>query len=166
MPAIVRTYGGWLFLALVAAAYALTWIAAPDIAATAVATLQRLLLRILPIIAVVFGLLVLANRFLNRRWVATLLSESAGLKGWLLSVLGGIASMGPMYAWYPLLRDLQAKGMSPGLIAAFLYSRALKLPLLPVMLHYFGLAYTITLSLCIILAAVLSGMLTGRLVRT
>ena len=52
--------------------------------------------------------------------------------------------------------------MSSALIATFLYSRALKLPLLPLMVHYFGMAYTAVLSLCIVLFSVLCGLLVER----
>jgi len=48
--------------------------------------------------------------------------------------------------------------MRSALAATFLYSRALKLPLLPLMVHYFGAAYTIFVSTCFIVAAVLSGL--------
>jgi uncharacterized membrane protein YraQ (UPF0718 family) len=84
---------------------------------------------------------------------------ASGLGGWALTMLCGVLSAGPLYAWYPLLAELKAKGMSGALIATFLYSRALKLPLLPLMAHYFGLTYTIALSVCILVFSVLSGLL-------
>jgi len=71
--------------------------------------------------------------------------------------------MGPVYAWYPMLRELRQKGMRNGLIAAFLYSRAVKLPLLPLMIHYFGVAYAVVLSLYLIAFSILSGIVIERL---
>lgn len=53
--------------------------------------------------------------------------------------------------------------MHPSLAATFLYARAIKLPLLPLMAHYFGLAYTVVLSLCLLVFSVISGWILGRL---
>jgi hypothetical protein len=61
------------------------------------------------------------------------------------------------------LGELRDKVMSGALIATFLYSRALKVPLLPLMVHYFGIVYTTTLSVGIIVFSVLSGLLMRRL---
>ena len=51
----------------------------------------------------------------------------------------GVVSLGPMYLWYHMLGELKEKGVRTPLLAAFLYSRAVKIPMLPVMAHYFGL---------------------------
>ncbi len=40
---------------------------------------------------------------------------------------------------------LQKKGMRPALIATFLYNRAVKIPLLPLLIIYFGLTYSLVL---------------------
>jgi hypothetical protein len=45
--------------------------------------------------------------------------------------------------------------------AAFLYARALKFPLLPLLIHYFGPTYTLVFSVYLVVAAVLSGLFTG-----
>ena len=50
------------------------------------------------------------------------------------------------------------------LLYTFLYSRAVKLPLLPLMIHYFGLAYTLILCLYLIIFAVINGILVEKLV--
>jgi hypothetical protein len=39
------------------------------------------------------------------------------------------------------------KGMRASLAAVFLYSRAVNLPLIPLMIHYFGTTYTLALCL-------------------
>ncbi|MEA2074619.1 MAG: hypothetical protein U9O85_02630 [Euryarchaeota archaeon] len=57
--------------------------------------------------------------------------EGSGIKGWFLAISAGIISHGPIYIWYPLLKELRDRGMRSGLIAAFMYSRAIKIPLLP-----------------------------------
>jgi uncharacterized membrane protein YraQ (UPF0718 family) len=132
------------------------------VVAEAVASFESLFLRIVPILALVFGFLFLASLFLERKWLARHLGKASGFGGWALTVVCGILSVGPLYAWYPLLGELKEKGMSGALIATFLYSRALKLPLLPMMVHYFDVAYTVALSVCIIVFSVLSGLLMRR----
>jgi uncharacterized membrane protein YraQ (UPF0718 family) len=72
---------------------------------------------------------------------------------------GGIASSGPIYMWYPLLSDLKEKGMRDSLIAAFLYNRAIKIPLLPMMVHYFGWDFTFALSIYMVLFSVVNGVI-------
>jgi hypothetical protein len=47
-----------------------------------------------------------------------------------------------------LLHEVHEKGMQSSLVAVFLYSRAVKLPLLPLMLHYFGTGYLPSLTTC------------------
>ena len=71
--------------------------------------------------------------------------------------------MGPIYPWYAMLSELRQKGMRNALIAAFLYSRAVKLPLLPLMIHYFGVAYTLVLCLYLIVFSIISGIVVEKL---
>lgn len=158
----VRAWGGWIFLAVVTGLYGFVGLSSPAIALEALSAFGSLLVRVLPVLLLVFGLLFLAGLLLERAWLVRNLGRSSGAGGWALAVLCGILSAGPLYAWYPLLGELKQKGVSGALIAAFLYSRALKLPLLPLMAHYFGLTYTIVLSVCIVAFSVVSGLLMKR----
>ncbi len=47
--------------------------------------------------------------------------------------------------------------MRIGLIAAFIYSRAIKIPLLPLMIYYFGFMFVVLLTIYMIIAAVIQG---------
>ena len=85
---------------------------------------------------------------------------------WLYVAFGlaaGMLSTGPAYAWYGLLADLRTRGMRSALLAVLLYARAIKLPLLPLLAHYFGFAYMLVLSLFIALFALLNGWAMERL---
>ncbi len=157
-----KGFGGWLFLAAVGGLYALVGFFNPSLTAQALSSFESLLIRILPVLLLVFGLLFLASLFLERKWLVRHLGRASGIGGWALTVLCGILSAGPLYAWYPLLGELKEKGVSSALITTFLYSRALKLPLLPLMVHYFGVAYTVALSVCIVVFSVASGLLIKR----
>ena len=154
-----KALSGWVFLIAVAGLYALTDLLNPSLVSEALASLKPLLIRIVPVLALVFGLLFLANLLLEREWLIQHLGRASGFGGWALTVVCGILSVGPLYAWYPLLGELRGRGMSGALIATFLYSRALKLPLLPLMVHYFGISFTLALSVCIIVFSVLNGLL-------
>ena len=154
-----KVAAAWLFLAAVAALYGVTALFSPAVSAQALALFGALLANVTPALVLVFCLIFLVNLFIDRRWLARHLGRTSGVRGWVFAIVAGILSAGPLFAWYPLLGDLRAKGMRDALIAAFLYARALKLPLLPLMVQNFGLAFTVTLSVCIIVFSVISGLL-------
>jgi hypothetical protein len=62
-----------------------------------------------------------------------------------------------------LLGELTDKGIRPALVAVFLYSSAIKPQLLPLMIHYFGLAYTLLLIAYLLLFSLLIGMAMEKL---
>jgi uncharacterized membrane protein YraQ (UPF0718 family) len=111
----------------------------------------------------VFVLLVVVDLVLNARQIAQRGGHPAGARGWLLALGAGILSAGPIYAWYPLLAELRGKGMRASSAAVFLYAGAIKLPLLPLLFHYFGAAYSIVLSLYLAGFAILSGVVMERI---
>ncbi|HHD64179.1 MAG TPA: permease [Desulfobulbaceae bacterium] len=117
------------------------------------------LLKVLPIFAAVILFTALLNYFLQPRQIARHLGRESGLQGWLWALAAGIISHGPMYAWYPLLEDLRSHGMRDGLIVVFFSARTIKLPLLPMMIDYFGWSFTLILSLYILTGALLQGRL-------
>jgi hypothetical protein len=53
--------------------------------------------------------------------------------------------------------------MKTSLLAAFLYSRAIKIPMLPFMVHYFGIFYTVLFVFNVLLFSVASGMIIERI---
>ena len=154
---------GLLFLAGVTALYILTMSFDPAVASKALSSFTTILSKILPVLAMVLVLLFLFNLFMSPKWIRHYVGENTGLKGWLTALAAGMLSAGPVYPWYVLLADLKQKGMRRSLIAAFLYTRAIKLPLIPLMLHAFGFAFTATLFIYILLFAILSGILTEAL---
>ena len=87
------------------------------------------------------------------------LGKESGVKGWLLAITMGIVSHGPIYTWYPLLKELRNHGMRTGLLAVFLYNRAVKIPLLPIMIYYFGVVFVVVLTVYMIIASVIEGKL-------
>ena len=127
---------------------------------TAQLALQKsggILIKILPILIVVILFTALLNYFLQPRQIAGHLGRESGARGWLWALTAGVVSHGPMYAWYPLLEDLRSHSMRDGLIVVFFAARAIKIPLLPIMVDYFGWAFTLMLSFYILIGALVQG---------
>jgi len=116
-------------------------------------------------ISLVFALMLALNLFLKPAQIVKFLGEGSGIKGVILSTAAGIISTGPVYAWYPLLKDLREKGVRDSFTAIFLGNRAIKLPLLPIMISYFGWVYVVILTIFTILASICAGYAVGALVK-
>jgi uncharacterized membrane protein YraQ (UPF0718 family) len=121
------------------------------------------LIEILLIFSVVVFISAAINYFIDSKSFARHLGEESGIRGWLIALGAGILSHGPMYAWYPMIQDLRSHGAGDGRVTAFFYARAIKVPLLPIMVEYFGLAFTVILTLYILLAAWIQGLIMDRL---
>jgi len=156
--------GGVIFLLIVMCLYALAFLVDAELALKALSFATTLLYRLLPVLLLVFALIFVSNLLVKPDWVRANVGRGSGLRGWAVAVVGGILSVGPIYAWYALLRDLKTKGMRTALIAVFLYNRGIKLPLLPLMIHYFGVAYTLVLATYMTLFSLLSGILVEKMV--
>ena len=161
---IVRKIGGnYLFLIAVCILYLVLAAFDAQIAWAGFKGFLDLLVRILPTLGIVFFLLFLSNLVMNSETVVRYLGKRAKKKGWIIAVVLGIISAGPIYLWYPLLSDLKQKGMRHALIAVFLYNRAVKIPLLPMMILYFGLKLVVVLTIYMILFSVFNGYVVERL---
>ncbi len=158
-----RSAGGWWFLLLVLLAYAVVGVGEPDVAHRALATFGKLFVGLVPALLLVFAFMLVLNWAFEGKENLPELGSRAGVREWVLAIAAGVLSVGPLYPWYGLLAQLRARGIHSGLIAAFLYARAIKLPLLPLMVHYFGLAYTVVLSLVLLTFSLVSGWIVGRL---
>jgi len=145
----------WVFLACVAAAYVALLAARPGQAAAALRTSGRVLLQIALPLGVAFAVMVVLNALVRPAHITRFLGRGAGVKGAALSSAAGILSMGPIFAWYPLLKDLREKGASDFHLANFLCCRAVKPFLLPLMVSYFGWAFTLVFNLLIVVSALL-----------
>jgi uncharacterized membrane protein YraQ (UPF0718 family) len=150
--------GGWIFLGIVVLIYAAFALFDGELAASAMSTFSQLLEQVLPVLFIVFLLIFIINLLLNPAWIEKYLGHGSGITGWLVAIVAGILSTGPVYPWYALLRELGEKGMKASLAAVFLYSRAVKLPLLPLLIHYFGLGYTLVLLAYLLIFSIASGL--------
>jgi uncharacterized membrane protein YraQ (UPF0718 family) len=154
--------GGWVFLAVVLGIYGGSGIITASQTSKAMSYFVQLLDKVLPVLVLVFLLIFLIDFFINPKRVETYLGQKSGIKGWLVAIIGGILATGPIYAWYAVLSELKQKGMRASLVAVFLYSRAVKLPLLPLLVHYFGIRYTMVLVLYLVIFSLISGLVMER----
>jgi hypothetical protein len=146
-----------LFLASAAAIYGVLYAIAPDTALTAMKASARISFSLCLPLFLVFSVMFLMNLFVRPAGIARIFSKNAGIKGMSLSVAAGIISTGPIFAWYPLMKKMMEEGAGEGQIAVFLYNRAVKPFLLPVMIVYFGWIYVGILTILTILGSILLG---------
>lgn len=156
--------GGLLFLLVVVLVYALAALFNGEAVVAALRFSTGLMGKLLPILLLVFVLIFLSNLVVNPEWIRRHIGKDSGIKGWLVALLGGVLSIGPVYPWYALLGELREKGMRTALTAAFLFARGVKLPLLPLMVHYFGLSFTLVLTAYILLFSLLSGVVMEKVI--
>jgi uncharacterized membrane protein YraQ (UPF0718 family) len=153
---------GFYFLGGVILLYILLALVDPEHVLQSLKTTGKVLIRVAPIILLVIGLMGIAHYLLRPQSVSRYLGKDSGMKGYLIAVSTGILSHGPIYIWYALLKELRDRGMSEGLIAVFLYNRAIKLPLLPLLIHYFGISFAVILLVYMVLASLLQGEIMTR----
>lgn len=158
-----KSRSGWIMLAITLIIYVVTAVSDPALALSALAKGQDILKMIVPILLFVFFLMALLNTFIKPKMIAKHLGEGSGLKGVLTALGGGILTHGPGYVWFPILSELRSHGARDGLIITFFYARAIKLPWLPVMIGYFGIAFTLALSFYILLGAWIQGIIADKL---
>jgi uncharacterized membrane protein YraQ (UPF0718 family) len=161
-----KNRSGWVMLGIVILLYGITFAFDPAMGRAAGAAAFRTVKMIIPILLIVFFLMALLNTFVDPRSIARHLGNESGIKGWIIALAGGVLSHGPGYIWYPMLSDLREHGARDGLIVTFFYARSIKLPWLPLMISYFGLAFTAILIFFILIGAWMQGIIVDRLNRS
>ena len=156
-------FKGTKFLIFVVIAYVVLFFIDYSKFTNSLSKVYDILIILLPIFVFIIILTALINYFLKPKQILKHFGKDSGKAGLFYSVVGGILSHGPMYAWYGMLEDMREHGLKDGLITVFLYSRAVKLPLLPLMIAIFGLTYTIVLNIYILIFAIIQGMIIDKI---
>jgi uncharacterized membrane protein YraQ (UPF0718 family) len=149
------------FPAAVLGFYLVLWRVAPEKTIVAVRGSMSILSHVLLPLCLVFLLMIGLNLFLTPPHFAKFLGKGTTIKRELLAAVAGIISAGPIYAWYPILRDLREKGAEHSLIAVFLVNRAVKPFLFPVMISFFGWTYVLTLTFLTVAGSLCVGFVVG-----
>ena len=151
--------GMLLFPIIILVGYGTIFFIKPDKAVLAVESSAKIFLNMLAPLGMVLILLLILNLFIKPKHVANFFGKGSGLKGILFSVSAGIISTGPIYAWYPLLKDIKEKGAGNSSISIFLYNRSIKPFLLPIMAAYFNWLFGLILTILTVLASIAVGSL-------
>jgi len=154
----------YYFFIAVVILYIVTALISPEVAGSALRIFFNIFIQIAPILVIVFFLLFLTDLIIKPEKVMKYLGKDSGIIGWPVAILGGIISSGPIFVWFPFLADLRKKGMRTALASTFLYNRAVKVPLLPLMIFYFGIAFTAVLTVYMIVFSIVIGILTELIV--
>jgi len=126
--------------------------------------LIQILTEVLPVFFIIFLLMTLSDYFISPEFILKHTGKGRKRK-WLFAIVGGILSTGPVYMWYPLLADLKGKVLDEGMVACFLYNRAIKIPLLPIAVLYFSLSYILILCFIMIIASILQGFIINKIIK-
>jgi len=149
----------WIIILFV---YVLIFVISPDIALASVKETCLTLIKMIPILFVIFIVMILVNLFVTPERVKKHFGEESGLRGWFWAIIFGILVSGPPYTLYPMLKTMKEHGLSNKFIATFLYNRNVKIPLIPASVYYFGWRYTFVMMFLIMIFSIFSGLLLSR----
>ena len=122
-----------------------------------------ILIKIVPVFFIVLAISILTDYFVDPKTLVALMGKERNVVGWFIAVVSGIISTGPIYMWYPLLNEMQKHGVKNEFITIFLYNRAVKPALLPMMILYFGFVYTVVLTFVMIVVSIINGVTVQRI---
>ena len=158
----LRSFKGMLLL-LAAGIYLAFWWRAPETTVVAVHISLDVLSRLLLPFFLVFCFMVALNLFLTPPQFEKIAQNGSGLKQTFFAAIAGILSTGPIFAWYPILKELRDRGAAPSLMAVFLVNRAVKPALLPMMISLFGWPFVLLFTLLTVVASFWVGFCMNRL---
>ncbi|MCD6476674.1 MAG: hypothetical protein J7K26_00710 [Candidatus Aenigmarchaeota archaeon] len=158
-----KTYTNWYFLLVVIIIYSIIFVVNSNVIISSLSSSLKMFQNIFPVLLLVFVLITVINYYSKSKTLDKYLGKASGIKAWLISIIGGIISTGPIYMWYPLLNELQKRKIKNRYIATFLYNRAIKIPLIPLMIYYFGLSYLIVLTIVMIIFSIINGILVEKI---
>lgn len=146
----------WAFLVGVFTLYIILFSISSARVVTALKMSGSIMLQIAIPLLIAFITMVVLNLFSGHEKISRFFGRRQRIKGIAFSSLAGILSMGPVYAWYPLLKGLREKNISDFHLANFLSNRAIKPFLFPVMVFYFGWIYTLILNVLLLMCSLLT----------
>ena len=158
-----QKFKGIGFMLFVAVLYLILYFFHSDQIQESVKHFGKNLLMLLPIFLLVILLSAIINYFFPKEKIVKMLQKQSTYKTYIYSLVAGIISHGPIFAWFPLLKELKDKGISKGTLITFIYGRSIKITLLPVMLGFFGKWYVIIFIFYLAIGALVQGFIYDRL---
>lgn len=159
-----KSNGGMKLFLIVLALYFIVGIFNLQLAKEAALNFFYMLIKIIPILFIVFIVMIGVDIYFTKDRTKNFVGDESGIKGWIYAIISGILISGPPYILYPLLGNLKKRGMKNSLLAALLYNRNIKIPFIPVMIYYFGIKFTMVISIYIIIFSIFNGILVSVIV--
>ncbi len=148
----------YLFLFITIIIYIFTLVLSPENSVKLNKNIISLVGKILPVLILIFFFMFLLELLFPVKKMAELLKRKKSVKLWIISIISGIISTGSIYLWYPILKEFKENGIKEEIIAIFIFNRAIKLQLLPLMILYFGVKYVLVLTLIMIFISIIYGL--------
>ncbi len=156
---------GIYFLAVTIVFYLIVGFIKFNVIGIALENFLQIFVKILPILVIIYLLMVLTDYYLNKEKITNISKNLGSFKSWVIFIFGGILSSGPIYMWYPFLADLKNKGIRTEYLVAFLYNRAIKIPLIPMMLMVFNPYFIAILFIVMIFSSIIQGKIVEVLIK-
>ncbi len=154
---IVKIGMNWVLLISVLLIYLITLIFKRSLFSESLLGAKNIVIEVTPILIIIFILTFLSNLWFSGKKAEKLLAGKTGFVKYFMAVFLGILSSGPIYMWYPLLSELKDKGLKDSLIVIFLYNRAVKIPLMPMIVYYFGLPFLLITTFFMVVFSLING---------
>jgi len=153
----------WFILLLIIFTYLILYFIYPTEIIKAIKMFTSIIISLWYIFIIIFVTMVIIDYFLNPKTILKHMNKKNKFKIWFITIIAGILSSGPVYVWYPLLKSLKEKGVTDKYLVAFLYNRAIKIPLLPIIVFYFSLKYVIILTTVMIIVSIIQGIIIEKI---
>jgi len=155
---------GVIYLVIISCCYIFLWPIDRDKVLQSLRLSWQSLLKLLPLLIAIFGLVGLFQEFIPPEIVAQLLGKSSGFTSLIISTFAGAISIGPPLAAYPLAETLLNAGAWPPAIAAFIFSWiSIGVITLPFEATTFGVRFALLRNGISFIAAMLCGLILGFL---
>ncbi len=161
-----KGFQGLKFLGFVALLYVVLFFFNKETTLESLQYFVKNTLSVIPIFIFVIVLTAVIQYFFPKEKIGKMLQSNSRSKTYTVSLIAGIISHGPVFAWFPLLKNLQTKGLKDNYIITFLYARSIKLTLLPIMIGFFGQLYSLIFMVYIAIAALIQGLIFSILKQT
>jgi uncharacterized membrane protein YraQ (UPF0718 family) len=153
----------WIFLGVVGIVYLLVFFLNKEQFYKISLVFVKIIKQMIPIFSIVIFLMFILNYFVSNEFLKKHMGEGSGIKAWVIAIVAGVLSIGPIYMWYPLMKELKKSGVKDRYIAAFLYNRGIKLQWLPMLVLYFSWKFSIVLLLVMLIVSIPQGIITEQL---
>ena len=150
--------GAWsfIFLGLVILIYIILFFTNKQLFNSAITDFYNTFVHeILFVLLVILLIMFILNLFLDKNIWQKLLKDTKNHTKYFISLVWWVLSSWPSYMWYSILEKLHEHWLSYGHIATFIYSRAVKIPFIFVMIWFFWLKFTIIFNLVLLLFSVI-----------